>query len=85
MAKQCERDGCEVTFEPQRSTARFCSARCRVAAGRKASPAPKTITLMGTRQELIATGSIAYPCCQHCAHGRSYPAHADPCRQGCPA
>jgi hypothetical protein len=95
--KLCEREGCGITFEPVRSTARFCSARCRVAAGRaEVKAAARTLERAGqfadydednpylTQVALTAAAKVAYPCCQHCPD-RPHAAHADPCRQGCPA
>ena len=43
--KLCERDGCEVRFTPERSTARFCSAKCRQ---RTKRGAPVTLSALGT-------------------------------------
>src|SRR5260221_9986318 len=87
LMKNCEHVSCGQAFEPQRSTARFCSAKCRVAASRARKAASVTSDLVEklnapafsesrskSQARRIAEETEGYPCCAHCPFFR-HPRH----------
>jgi hypothetical protein len=79
-------NNCGVEFAARRGDARFCSAKCRVAHGRKPSGVAERAAVRESTEKIAAAvlehagdTRTLYACCKHCRHPL-VAGHLDPCR-----